>query len=150
MPEMQNGESETKLIVKSKLNPVVCAFEDNIQFVLCLFMEKKTMSFDKLAGDLIKNKIFMIILIMGIVFTSVLLLSNYTRIEVLTEPQNDLQPQYLPPKERFLDGKLDFLNFKSGFSRVNLIEISTGCHHVYLDVGTNIGIQVTKKLKNYM
>ena len=72
------------------------------------------MSFDKLAGDLIKNKIFMIILIMGIVFTSVLLLSNYTRIEVHTEPQNDLQqysmykPRYLPPKERFLDGKLNF------------------------------------------
>ena len=111
------------------------------------------MSFDKSAGDLIKNKIFMIILIMGIVFTSVLLLSNYTRIEVHTEPQNDLQQysmykaRYLPPKERFLDGKLKFLNFKFGFSRVNLIEIPTGCHHVYLDVGTNIGIQVTKILK---
>ena len=112
------------------------------------------MSFDKLAGDLIKNKIFMIILIIGIVFTSVLFLSNYTRIEVHTEPQNDLQPTkqyitykpwYLPLKERFLDGKFNFLNFKFAFSRVNIIEISTGCHHVYLDVGTNIGIQVLQK-----
>ena len=25
---------------------------------------------------------------------------------------------------------------------VNHIEIFLGCHHVYLDVGTNIGIQV--------
>ena len=75
---------------------------------------------------------FFIILIMGIVqlcvFTSVLLLSNY--IEVHTKPQNDFQStkeyisyisQYLPSKKRFLDGKLNFLDFIFGFIRVNLI-----------------------------
>ena len=80
------------------------------------------MSFDKIPGDLIKNKIFMVILIMGIVFTSVLFLSNYTRIEVHTEPQNNVHPtkqyityipRYLPPKKRFLDGKLNFFKISN-------------------------------------
>ena len=79
------------------------------------------MSIDKMPADLIKNKIFVVIIIMGIVFTSILFLSNYTRIDVHTEPQNDahikqyITQQYLPPNKRFLDGKLYILfkNFKS-------------------------------------
>ena len=79
------------------------------------------MSIDKMPADLIKNKIFVVIIIMGIVFTSILFLSNYTRIDIHTEPQNDahikeyITQQYLPPRKRFLDGKLYILfkNFKS-------------------------------------
>ena len=108
------------------------------------------MSIDKMPADLIKNKLFVVIIIMGIAFTSILFLSNYTRIDVHTEPQNDahikqyITQQYLPPKKRFLDGK--FIYFIQKFHIityiVNNIEICLGCHHVYLDVGTNIGIQV--------
>ena len=77
------------------------------------------MSIDKMPADLIKNKIFVVIIIMGIVFTSILFLSNYTRIDVHTEPQNDahikqyIARQYLPPKKRFLDGKLYSISSKN-------------------------------------
>ena len=72
-----------------------------------------------MAGDLIKNKIFIVILILGFVFTTGYFFStNYTKVieEVRTKSQPDYQPDlqavkpddvgYLPPKKRFLDGKL--------------------------------------------
>ena len=76
----------------------VCIRNRNSFNLCCEYL--KNISFNKMVGDLIKNKIFMIILIIDIVFTSVLFLSNYTRIEVHTEPQNDLQPtkQYITYK----------------------------------------------------
>jgi len=80
---------------------------------------------------MIKSKHWMVVIVLGIIFTYMLILFtdnpfNCTKINFGYEEHSETgqikAPQPLAAKKNFFDG----------------------CHHVYLDVGTNIGIQIRK------